>query len=69
MSNNENIVKCREFNGTYWHGKIGHGNKEREEQRNQILINSGYSVLHINETDYRNGKQGVIEKCMNFLTQ
>lgn len=61
--------KIIEFDGTYWHGKIGHGNKEREEHRDQILINSGYTVLHINEFEYKNNKQGVIEKCINFLTQ
>jgi very-short-patch-repair endonuclease len=61
--------KIIEFDGTYWHGKIGHGNKEREEQRDQILINFGYTVLHMNESEYKNNKQSVIEKCINFLTQ
>lgn len=64
-----NKKKIIEFDGTYWHGKIGHGNKEREQERNQILILNGYSVLHINENDYTNDKLGILQKCLNFLTQ
>jgi len=61
--------KIIEFDGTYWHGKIGHGNKEREQERNRILIDNEYKILHINESDYNNDKQGTITKCLNFLTQ
>ena len=60
--------KIIEFDGTYWHGKIGHGNKEREQERDRILMDNGYKVLHINEYDYNNDKQGTIKKCLNFLT-
>jgi very-short-patch-repair endonuclease len=59
--------KIIEFDGTYWHGKVGHGNKEREIERDMILSNDGYTVLHINEFDYNNDKQGTVEKCLNFL--
>jgi len=59
--------KIIEFDGTYWHGKVGHGNKEREMERDIILSNNGYVVLHVGENEYRNDKQGTVEKCLNFL--
>ena len=59
--------KIIEFDGTYWHGKVGHGNKEREIERDMLLSNDGYVILHINELDYKNDKQGTVEKCLNFL--
>lgn len=61
--------KIIEFDGTYWHGEIGHGNKKRERQRDLILFQYGYNVLHISESDYRKNKQKVIDECLNFLTQ
>lgn len=59
--------KIIEFDGDYWHGKIG--NKTREQKRDNILINNGYEILHILETDYNKDKNGTIEKCLNFLKQ
>ena len=61
--------KIIEFDGTYWHGIVGHGNKEREMEREFILISNGYKVLHINESEYKNDKNGTLQKCLNFLTQ
>lgn len=61
--------KIIEFDGVYWHGKVGRGNKTRDEDRDKILINNGYTVIHINENDYIKNKDEVIKKCINFLTQ
>lgn len=58
-----------EFDGIYWHGEIGHGNKQRNEDRDKILLENNYKVLHVNENDYKKDKQGTIDKCINFLTQ
>jgi very-short-patch-repair endonuclease len=33
----------------------------------EILIKNGYEVLHINENDYNNDAQMVIDKCLNYL--
>ena len=60
--------KIIEFDGTYWHGSVGRGNKEREDIRDSILENNNYSILHISESDYKNDKQGTIDKCTIFLT-
>lgn len=61
--------KVIEFDGTYWHGDVGRGNKLRDRERDEILISHGYKVLHISENEYNNDKQMVIEKCLNFLTE
>lgn len=61
--------KIIEFDGTYWHGKVGQGNKEREQKRNEVLLKEGFKILHIKESDYKQDKQGTITKCLNFLKQ
>lgn len=63
-----NQKKIIEFDGTYWHGKVGHGNKSREEERDNILLNNGYTIVHINENEFKNDKKGIIQKCIEFLT-
>tara|TARA_B110000503_G_scaffold95189_1_gene143344 strand:+ start:548 stop:1615 length:1068 start_codon:yes stop_codon:yes gene_type:complete len=59
--------KIIEFDGIYWHGKVGRGNKKRDDEKIKSYIMSGYSVLSICEKEYKNDKNGVIEKCLNFL--
>jgi hypothetical protein len=59
--------KIIEFDGEYWHGEVGHGNKEREEKKDRTLIQQNYQVLRIGEKEYKNDKQGTIKKCLNFL--
>ena len=59
--------KIIEFDGIYWHGDVGRGNKARELERNDILIRNGYRVLHINETEYTKNKLETIELCRKFL--
>lgn len=59
--------KIIEFDGVYWHGKVGRGNKERDGEKIKNYIMGGYSVLSICENEYKNDKDGVIEKCLNFL--
>ena len=61
--------KIIEFDGTYWHGDVGRGNKMLEQTRDDILTSYGYEVLHINENDYNINKELVIDKCLNFLNK
>jgi very-short-patch-repair endonuclease/Zn ribbon nucleic-acid-binding protein len=61
--------KIIEFDGDYWHTINSRGNKHRTEERDEILRNNNYDVLHINERDFVNDKEGIINKCINFLTQ
>jgi hypothetical protein len=41
----------------------------RDRLKNELVKNKGYDVLVIWESDYKNDKQKVIEKCIKFLTQ
>jgi len=60
--------KIIEFDGVYWHGEVGRGNKKREAERDNILQKNGFKVLRIDENEYKKDKIGTIEKCINFLT-
>ena len=62
-----NAKKIIEFDGTYWHDN--QQNPLREKERDDCLESSGYLVIHIKENDYKNDKQGTIQKCLNFLKQ
>lgn len=61
--------KIIEFDGTYWHGKyiIRNSNRLRDWQRDEIIQNNGFEVLHIKEEEYRNNKEYAIKKCLEFL--
>lgn len=58
-----------EFDGTYWHGKhlIKYPNRIREEERDALLEQKGYTVLHVHETDYRKNPEQIVEHCLEFL--
>ena len=58
--------KIIEFDGVYYHRKSPE-NDLRETKRDEMIIQSGYEVLHINELDYKNNKQEIINKCIAFL--
>ena len=62
-----NTNKIIEFDGDYWHGKVG--NVERDRKRDEKLKSAGYKVIHIKESEYKCDKQGTIDKCIKFLTQ
>lgn len=64
-----NKKKIIEFDGVYWHGEKGRGNKKREEERENILCEHGYKVLRVCEKDYKKNKEDVVDRCLNFLTQ
>jgi hypothetical protein len=61
--------KIIEFNGSYWHGNVGRGNKTKDEIRNNMLRKNGYRLLEIEENDYRKNKTETVQKCINFLIQ
>ena len=62
----KNKNKIIEFDGTYYH-RDNVENKKREKLRDESIINSGYEVLHIKESDYKNKKEYVINVCIDFL--
>jgi Protein of unknown function (DUF559) len=58
-----------EFDGTYWHGEkmIQTPNKLRDDERDAILIQNNYKIMHVKEHDYRVNKNKVIKECLEFL--
>ena len=57
-----------EFDGDYWHREQV-ANPTREKDRDERIIEAGYTVLHIKECDFKKNKQQIIQECINFLTQ
>lgn len=58
--------KIIEFDGDYWHS-VQVANPSKEKDRDYRILNSGYSLLHIREYDFKNDRQKVIEECLNYL--
>jgi hypothetical protein len=58
--------KIIEFDGTYYHRETPE-NLLREQKRDKMIVNSNYKIYHVSETEYKNDKQGIINKCINFL--
>ena len=42
-------------------------NKLREKERDNSILNAGYEVLHIKESDYREDPEREIKKCIDFI--
>lgn len=61
------INKCIEFDGTYWHGEMGRGNKLRDKLRDLEIKEMGIEVFHIKEKDYKDNPEKVIQECLEFL--
>lgn len=64
------LNKIIEFDGTYWH-KVKNKNysfdNNPDTKKQKLIIENGYTVLHVDESDFKNDRQGTIEKCMIFL--
>jgi very-short-patch-repair endonuclease len=60
--------KIIEFDGAYWHS-AAKTNPLREATRDKLIIDSGFSVLHIREQDYKKNKEEAIHQCIKFLIQ
>lgn len=60
--------KIIEFDGDYWHSSAK-VNPARETLRDTRIKNSGFSVLHVKEHEYKKDKNKVIQECLKFLTQ
>ena len=64
----KDINKCIEFDGAYWHGKVGKGDKTRDIIREQEIVDAiGCQIFHVKEMDYYKDKELVVQNCINFL--
>lgn len=64
----KNRNKIIEFDGTYYHRPTPE-NVLRESKRDKNIIDSGYMVFHVSESDYKRNKQEIIDKCLEFLNK
>lgn len=64
-----NSKKIIEFDGTYWHGIVGRGNKQRDNERDDMYKKYGYTVKRVSEQEFKVNKIGVIAECVTFLTK
>lgn len=55
-----------EFDGTYYHRETPE-NKTREFLRDKKIIENGYTIIHISETDYKANKELVITKLFESI--
>jgi hypothetical protein len=66
----KDVNKIIEFDGTYWHGRVGMGNKERDAIRElEIFDILKSSTFHVKEMDYNKNKKQIVEDCLNFLQE
>ena len=42
---------------------------EREQQRDELIYNNGYQVLHVKEYQYKENPEKILNECLNYLTQ
>lgn len=61
--------KIIEFYGTYWHGEVGRGNKERDRKRIERYLRNGYTPKIVWEHDYKEYKEKIIKECVEFLNE
>ena len=57
--------KIIEFDGDYWHNKPKQ--IEKDKLRDDFLINKGYKILRIKESEYLLNKELTVIKCIKFL--
>lgn len=65
------LKKVIEFDGTYWHGEVGRGNKEADKLRDEEILKTEKvdEILHIKERDWNESPEKVIDECLEFLQQ
>ena len=62
--------KIIEFDGTYWHNynkRKKPENYKREKIRDEKLLDSGYTILRITETEMTADRQQTVQRCLEFL--
>lgn len=62
----KNKNKIIEFDGTYYHRNTTE-NKKREKLRDKDILDGGYYLLHIKESDYMKDKEKTVNECINFI--
>lgn len=58
--------KIIEFDGDFWHSSDKQ--KSIDNNRDEFLMEKGYNVLRVKESDFVSNKTGVINECIKFLS-
>lgn len=59
--------KIIEFDGDFWHSS--EKQKSLDILRDSYLVNKNYKILRIKESDYKNNKLNILNKCLVFLNE
>lgn len=63
--------KIIEFDGSYWHDQreLTGINKGRDKLRDEKILETdpSFRIYHVKEAGYRKNKEGIIQKCKEFL--
>ena len=64
--------KIIEFDGIYWHDHKRRNkpeNQKRENERDISVLESGYSILRVNELEWDKDPDSTIRKCLDFILE
>lgn len=63
------INKIIEFDGVYWHGKVGRGNKTQDEKREKEIceVLENCKIFRVREDEYNKNPEKVVNECLEFL--
>lgn len=61
--------KVIEFDGDYWHDQNKPGNKSRDEQKTNDILEYGLKLLRVKERDYRKNPEKILQECLDFLKE
>lgn len=63
------INKIIEFDGVYWHGEVGRGNKTKDEKRKQEIceVLENCQIFRVREDEYNQNPEEMVIKCVDFL--
>lgn len=64
------LGKIIEFDGDYWHSPTNPRSICREIRDGKIMESfPTYQILHVWESEYKQDKEGTLQKCLNFLKE
>jgi hypothetical protein len=63
----EDSKHCIEFDGEFWHGKMGNIKREKERENEIYKAFDGIKIMRIMEKEFIENREGTVEKCLEFL--
>jgi hypothetical protein len=65
------INKIIEFDGIYWHGEVGRGNKASDEKREEEIceVLNDCKIFRVREDEYNKNPEKILNNCLEFLLE